>query len=162
MTRLLALLALAFGLAACGDLPPPVVSGQPAPPFTAADLAGEPRSFPADFAGRPVVVRFWADWCPYCAPEMRAIETVYREVGDSGLEVLAVNVGQDRDTAADFMEDLGVSYPGLLDPESAVARRYRVVGLPTSFFVDRDGVVQGKILGEADTAAFREMLGRIL
>lgn len=162
MSRVLVLALLALAVAGCGEAPPHVQAGDPAPAFTATDLEGEVRAFPADFAGRPVVLRFWADWCPYCAPEMRAIEGVYREERDTGLAVLAVNVGQDRDTAASFMADLGVTYDGLLDPDSAVARRYRVLALPTSFFVDPGGVVRGKILGEADAAAFRRMLERVL
>lgn len=160
--RALWLAVLALVVAACGEAPPHVQTGDPAPGFTATDLRGRERHFPEDFAGRPVVLRFWADWCPFCAPEMRAIEGVYRELAATGLTILAVNVGQDRATATGFMADLGLTYDGLLDPDSALARRYRVLGLPTSFFVDRQGVVRGKILGEADVAAFRAMVSRVL
>ncbi len=76
--------------------------------------------------------------------------------------VLAVNVGQTRDTAAAFTSKLGITYDVLLDPESKVARQYGVVGLPTSFVIGRDGVVRGKILGESDKAVFARMVEGLL
>jgi len=110
--------------------------------------------FPAAAAGRPLVIRFWADWCKYCEPEMKAIEAVYQRHKAKGLEVFAVNAGQDKPTVAAFIKKLGVTYPVLLDEQSAIARRYGVVGLPTTYFVDARGVVRDKVIGEADEAIF--------
>ena len=85
---------------------------------------------------------------------MKAIESVYQRHQGKGLNILAVNTGQDRKTAGDFMQKIGVSYPALLDEQSAIAKRYGVVGLPTTFFIDAGGVIRGKIIGEADEATF--------
>lgn len=149
-----ALLAF-FLLAACGGTPPAKLNvGDAAPTFQTYRLDGAPVHFPAAFAGRPLVVRFWADWCKFCEGEMKAIEGVWRRHRDKGLEVLAINAGQDRKAVAAFAAKIGVGYPVLLDEKSAIARRYGVVGLPTTFFVDGRGIVRSKLVGEADEATF--------
>jgi len=153
--RFLLIACLALFLAACGGEPPAKLNiGDAAPAFRAQRLDGGALDFPAAAAGRPVVIRFWADWCKYCEPEMKAIDAVYRRHKDKGLEVLAVNTGQDRKSVEAFIGKLGVGYPALLDEQSAIARRYGVVGLPTTYFVDGRGVVRGKVIGEADEAVF--------
>lgn len=154
---LLFLSCLLLGLAGC-EQGKRLAQGDSAPPFELADIEGEPRAFPADFAGTPVVIRFWADWCRFCRQEMEDVEGVYQAYGEREVTILAVNVGQDRDTARDFVEAIGISYDTLLDRESEVAGAYGVVGLPTTFFVDRDGRIRAKILGEADKETFERML----
>ena len=126
----------------------------PNPAFRAPQLTAGELEFPAAMAGRPLVIRFWADWCKYCEAEMQAIEVVYQRHREKGLNVVAINAGQDRATAAAFVKKIGVTYPVLLDEPSAIAKRYGVVGLPTTFFVDAGGIVRGKIVGEADAATF--------
>jgi peroxiredoxin len=113
-------------------------------------------------AGKVVVVRFWADWCRFCEKEMTEIEQVYKELSGRGLRVLAVNVGQDRETAQRFVERLELSYTTLLDPESETARNYGVIGLPTTFFIDRQGRIHSKILGESDASIFRQAVEPLL
>lgn len=129
-------------------------NGDPAPAFAADSLAEGRIDVPAGLRGKVLAIRFWADWCPYCKTEMRDLEPVYRRLKTRGLELLAVNVAQDRDTAAAFVEPLGISYPVLLDPEGETARRYGVKALPVTWFVDRRGRLAGKILGEATPEAF--------
>ena len=157
-------LSLFVLLTACSDKPGPVNInlGDPAPAFALATLDGKTADFPAAYAGKPVVIRFWADWCRFCEGEMKGIEPVYRAYRGRGVEILAVNAGQERKNVADFMAKLGVSYPALVDENADVARRYGVVGLPTTFFVDGRGVVRAKIVGEADAARFEQTLKEIL
>lgn len=147
---------LALLLVACGgDAAKTNINvGAPAPAFKTLDLAGAPAAFPEEFVGKPLVIRFWADWCKYCEGEMKAIEQVYQRHQGKGLTILAVNTGQDAKTVAAFMQKIGVSYPALLDEQSEIARSYGVVGLPSTFFVDAGGVVRAKIVGEADEASF--------
>ena len=128
--------------------------GSAAPAFSLKSLEHGEMAFPQ--SNRVTVIRFWADWCPYCPDEMKGIEPVYQELKDEGLQILAINVAQDKKTATDFVTKLGISYPVLLDPDGSVSRRYGVVGLPTTIFVDAQGRVLGKILGEADTNIFRQ------
>jgi peroxiredoxin len=149
-------------LAACGGGPAANLNvGAAAPAFEAQRLDGATLRFPADLAGRPAAIRFWADWCRYCEGEMKAIEPVYRAYRARGFEMLAVNAGQDRETVAAFVGKLGVSYPALVDASAAIARQYGVTGLPTTFFVDSRGVVRAKIVGEADAATFERAVAAL-
>lgn len=149
-------LLLAFCLAACtsGEAPRAINLNDPAPSFAAPRLDGFLVHFPAAYAGRPVVLRFWADWCHYCEPEMKLLEAVARRYRDANLAVLAVNVGQDRATVTRFLEKTALSYPLLLDEKAKIAKSYGVVGLPTTYFIDAKGIVRGKIVGEADETLF--------
>ncbi len=149
------LLACLVLLAACGGEQAAKLNlGDPAPAFRTERLDGGSVDFPAATAGKPLVIRFWADWCKYCEPEMKAIEVVYQRHKDKGLEVFAINAGQDKPAVAAFIKRLGVTYPVLLDEQSAIAKRYGVMGLPTTYFVDANGVVRGKVIGEADEVIF--------
>jgi len=150
-------------LAACGSETPKakINIGSTAPAFQTSRIDGAAEQFPSAYAGKALVVRFWADWCKFCEGEMKAIEPVYR-ANQGKLQVLAINAGQDKATVSAFMAKLGVSYPALLDENSAIARSYGVVGLPTTFFIDGQGIVRGKIVGEADEATFARHVQELL
>jgi cytochrome c biogenesis protein CcmG, thiol:disulfide interchange protein DsbE len=152
--RFLSLITVAFLVACSGDPPARLNVGDAAPAFRAPRLDGPSADFPAAWNGRPVVIRFWADWCRFCEGEMRAIETVWQRHKSKGLEVVAINAGQDKKTVAAFVQKIGVTYPALLDEHSKIAKQYGVVGLPTTYFVDAKGVVRAKLIGEADEATF--------
>lgn len=156
------LLLAALLMVACGEEAPKLENHQPPPAFALRDLDGKILNFPEDFQSQVVVVRFWADWCPFCASEMRDIEPIYQELRDRGLRILAVNVRQNRDTAARFTAKLGISYRVLLDEDGALARQYGVTGLPTSYFIDRSGRLQTRILGEAPPQLFDRIVRELL
>jgi len=145
-------------LAACSgsDLAPPNI-GDPAPGFDAVRLDGAQMRYPAAWAGKPVAINFWAEGCGACESEMAAIERVYQRQKGKGLEVLAVNVNQAPEQVAAFMKTVAVSYPILLDQTVAIARRYGVVALPTTFFVDGKGVVRAKLVGEIEEPTFEKL-----
>ena len=150
------ILLLALALTACGGGEPAAklnVGGM-APTFQTYRLDGGPAHFPAAYAGKPVVIRFWADYCKFCEGEMQAIEAVFQRHKAKGLEVLAINAGQDKATVESFVKKIGITYPALLDEKSAIAKQYGVVGLPTTYFVDAKGIVRAKVVGEADEATF--------
>jgi thiol-disulfide isomerase/thioredoxin len=109
----------------------------------------------------PLVLRFWADWCKYCEPEMKLLDTVRQRHADRFV-VLAVNVGQNPPTVAAFMKKLGVGYTAVLDENAKIAKAYGVVGLPTSFLIDGQGIVRGKIIGEADEAMLERHIKTLL
>jgi cytochrome c biogenesis protein CcmG, thiol:disulfide interchange protein DsbE len=157
------LLTALVGLSACSSEPPPKVSrGDTAPAFDSVRLDGTPAHFPVDFAGRPVVIRFWADWCKYCEGEMKGIEPIYQRTKGQGIAVLAVNAGQDRATAAAFVAKLGISYPALLDEDAKIAKHYGVTGLPTTYFIDRQGKIAAKQIGEMTAAAFEQQVTELV
>jgi peroxiredoxin len=155
----LAVLLVATG---CGESTPQLQTGAPPPEFRLATLAGGEVAFPAQTAGQIVAIRFWADWCPFCESEMTQLEPVYRKYGQQGLRILAVNVRQDPDTARRFAAKLGISYETLLDSDGRVARTYGVLGLPTTFFVDRDGRLKGKVVGESTPDVFERIVREML
>ncbi len=144
----------------CSDAVKHVVNGEPAPAFALPALVGGALSSVPP--GKVVAVRFWADWCPFCESEMRAIEPVYQTLQPRGLVILAVNVRQDRETAQAFIDKINISYDVLLDEEGSVARAYGVVGLPTTFFIGRDGRVVGRILGESAPEVFAQQVEPLL
>ncbi len=163
MSRIAALAFSVLALAACsGPEPVKLNVGDMAPTFQTYRSDGTAAHFPAAYAGKPVVIRFWADWCRYCEPEMQAIERVYQHRRAEGLQVIAVNAGQDLNTVKSFVARIGVTYPALLDERAVIAKQYGVVGLPTTFFVDRKGIVRAKIVGEADEVTFDRHAAELL
>jgi len=128
-------------------LDPPV----PAPPEAFTDLDGR-RVRLADFAGRVVLVNFWATWCAPCVREMPALERLQAALGDAGLTVAAVSIDRGgRDVVAGFAAEHGLRQLGLfLDPQGALARAFGVSGVPTSFLVDAEGRVVGGLQGDAE------------
>ncbi|MEW8626251.1 MAG: TlpA disulfide reductase family protein [Candidatus Thiodiazotropha sp.] len=158
---LLVLLCLA-SLGACQSDSSALIKGEQPPAFQLQDLDGNPLNLPQDFEGKVVVIRFWADWCPFCETEMQSIEPVYQAYQSKGLVILALNVRQDRETAAAFIEKLNISYPVLLDREGEVARQYGVIGLPTTFILDRKGRLHTRIIGESTAELFARIVGELI
>jgi cytochrome c biogenesis protein CcmG, thiol:disulfide interchange protein DsbE len=158
----LAALALILALTGCGGETPQLVNGTQAPGFTLQRLGGGTASFPGDYQGKLVAIRFWADWCPFCKDEMKALEPVYRNLQARGFHILAVNVRQDAETAGAFVRKLGITYETLLDASGEVARAYGVQGLPTTFFVDGDGTLRSRILGESSPEVTERIVGDLL
>lgn len=135
--------------ATTGGAPPPSPrAGFSAPDFTLDRLGGGQMAL-SELRGKAVIVNLWASWCPPCRAEMPAIEKVYRAYKDQGFEVLAVNTTfQDSEAdAAVFGRDFGLTFPILLDRTGAVSKRYLLMGLPTTFFIDRRGVIREVVVG---------------
>jgi peroxiredoxin len=142
-------------LASCGESARQIpATGDLAPGFIAQRIDGRQVNVPHHLAGKVVAIRFWADWCPYCRPEMAALVPAYVRLRERGLEYLAVNVAQDRERVSRFVDDLGIPYPVLLDPEGKIARAYGVSALPVTWFIDREGRLRGKIVGESTPDVF--------
>ncbi len=125
-----------------------VAIDEPAPDFALTNLDGETVRL-SDFRGKTVVLNFWASWCPPCREEMPEFQELWDERGEEGADDL-VMLALDflvQDTATDarnFIEGNGFTFPVLLDTtDGAVADRYRVRGLPATFFIDGEGVVRG-------------------
>lgn len=128
--------------------PPPVApqEGFTAPDFSLPDLQGNEFTL-SQFRGQPVLVNFWTTWCPYCVEEMQALEKTYRRYADEGLVVLAVNVQERTDTVKPFAQEQGLTFPILLDKNASVTRTYFTIAIPTSFFINPQGVVSVVHLG---------------
>ena len=157
---LAAAIVLAALMTGCGERPA-LNRGDRAPPFALQSVAGATVRFPAD-PGTPLVIRFWADWCPYCYQEMRDVGPTAARLAPRGLVVVAVNAGQERAKVDAFVAKLGIAYPVLVDESGATARAYGVSALPTTFFVAADGRIHNKLVGEADAATFERLAQELL
>lgn len=145
ITLALALAALAFAQRA----------GDAAPAFTLVDAHGEAVQ-PEDYRGGPLLINFWATWCGPCKEELPLFQEAYQDT--DGLQVLLINMGEERDTAQNYLEEQQVDLRTAVDPYAgagadaeetgAVARRYRVLGLPTTVFVGPDGVIRDVRIGQ--------------
>jgi peroxiredoxin len=136
--------------------------GQKAPAFEAASLGEKRLRFPEDTAGKVVLIRFWAERCPHCEAEMKGLEETYQQHKEEGFVLLALNAGQTREVAAAFAQRLGLSYAVLLDEDNSIAKRYGVMGVPTSYMVDSDGVVRAKFVGQTPKEEFEKSATSLL
>ena len=122
------------------------VRGALAPDFTLVNLEGENVSL-SDFKGQPVLINLWATWCGPCRIEMPTIQSRFEEYRDEGFIVLAVNFDEQRADVQSFRDEFGLTFQMLLDPGAEVQRLYRTRSYPSTFFVDRNGVIQVQHIG---------------
>lgn len=125
------------------------ISGQIAKDFTVIDVDGKEVSL-SDFKGKPVVVNFWASWCPPCKVEMPYFNEVYKELGDEVQFMMVDLVDGSRetvDTAKAFIKDNGYEFPVFFDTDQSAAIAYGIYSIPTSIFIDAEGKVVRSITG---------------
>mgnify|MGYP001595066500 FL=1 len=122
--------------------------GFPAPDFTLDTLGGESVSL-SSYRGSVVIVNLWASWCIPCRAEMPTLQKLYEANRERGLAVLAVNstVQDTEQDARSFAEETGVTFTVLLDRDGSASRRYLLRALPSTFAVDRNGIIQFVIVG---------------
>jgi peroxiredoxin len=139
--------------------------GRTPPDFLLQQLDGGALRF-SDLRGQPVLVNFWASWCTPCRQEMPHIVRAYDERHDDGLVVVAVDLQENDDAIRDFAEEFGMEFPVVIDRTGEVADAWRiggpVEGIPSSYFIDADGVVQSRVFGPMDEERLDEELGKIL
>ena len=112
----------------------------------------------SELRGKVVYVNFWASWCVPCRKELPDIQAIYDEKQAQGLEVLAVNVKDDSDTATAFFSGRSLTLPLLLDRDGSVYDQYKLQGLPDSFFVDREGRIASLQYGQVTSENIRDRL----
>ena len=135
------------GTSTAGEIPAPR-QGFLAPDFTLQTPEGETITL-SDLRGQAVLVNLWATWCPPCRAEMPAIQKLYDEYKDQGLVVLGVNMTyQDNAQAVvPFAQENGLTFPILIEATGEVAGKYELRSLPSSFFIDRQGIIQEVVIG---------------
>ena len=125
--------------------------GQKAPDFSAAGLDGKTqRLSTVTAASRATVVYFWATWCPPCIGEFLEFENLSRQLKDQGVTLLSINFKETASTAKTFADDVGASFPVLLDTDGKIAAQFLVWPLPAIFVLDAKGIVRHKIVGATD------------
>ena len=121
----------------------------PAPDFTLEDTEGEIHRL-SEYRGKVVILNFWATWCPPCRDEMPSMQRAWEGLRERGIEMLAINVGEDEDIIFTFTADYPADYPLLLDREGTVIKEWPVLGLPTTFVIDREGRIAYRAVGGRD------------
>jgi len=179
MQRFFVLLTIVLSLNACGtsnnrDIPPnlpdqiginatltqPGTSAevdQPAPAFTWRDAQGNTYQL-SDYRGQRVILNMWATWCEPCRSEMPDLDRVH---GQNDVVVIGINKGQNIDVIPPFIDEIGVSFPLISDPDGDVSLAYGARNLPTSVFIDRTGVVRIISIGILSAEALALQLERL-
>lgn len=179
LTAVLAIVACARTPAASATPPVAIIGGKPfadtpaspavgamlgnlAPDFRLPSLTGQEVSL-SRLRGQPVIVNFWATWCPPCVYEMPFLQEVNEKWSAKGLVVLTINVGESPFQVKDFMQRQRLSLPVLLDTSGETAEKYNIRYFPTTFFIDGSGIIRDIRVGAfGDRSAIEDRLRKIM
>jgi thiol-disulfide isomerase/thioredoxin len=110
----------------------------------------------SDLRGQRVMLNFWATWCGPCRLELPHMVTLYQEMAGQGFEILAVNVREAPDTVRPFVDQNDLRFPVLLDPAGQVSGYYFVRAIPTSIFIDENGIITAVHIGTLTDETLRQ------
>ncbi|MDQ0154539.1 redoxin domain-containing protein [Robertmurraya andreesenii] len=140
-----------------------VKEGHPAVDFTMTTLAGGSVKL-SDYKGKKVILNFWATWCPPCKAEMPHMQNFYENRQDEEVEILAVNLthmDNGYDEIERFVEEYGLSFPVLLDKNGKLSAKYKAFTIPTTYFIDSNGIISKKIVGPIDKRMIENILNEL-
>jgi thiol-disulfide isomerase/thioredoxin len=135
--------------------------GQMAPPLRLPLVGGGEMDLGA-YRGRPVILNFWATWCEPCKAEMPVFERTQQQYRDRGLVVLGVDFQERDEEITAFLNQVGVTFPSLVDRTGEASRQWRATGLPTTFLIDRQGIIRDVRVGAFTDEMLAERLAKIL
>jgi peroxiredoxin len=143
-----------------GSGQPPRI-GEPAPDFLVTDPDGNTYRL-SDLRGKPVWLNFWASWCPPCRAETPELEAVYEEKKADGLVLLGISLGEQVPAVKSYVEAARITYRIGMDTSTRIAGLYRINGLPTHFFIDKDGIIRDMQVGGLSRQAIYKKLQKIM
>lgn len=166
MTRSLVRLGvvlLLLAIAGCGGDGPvkPLRVGDQAPPFTVRDLAGQEFSLAA-WRGKPVVLRFWSTDCKFCRADTPIFNNYFDRYRERGLQVVYISRNPDEKTVRDFVADLDIRFPVVIDHDGKLAALYHVKVDPQTIVINPGQKITAAILGGVSEAELRKQLGAYL
>jgi DsbE subfamily thiol:disulfide oxidoreductase len=157
----LGLLSLGSSCRGSGDGLGLVRVDQPLPALAGTTVQGTEIS-PADYAGHVTVVNFWATWCAPCEEEQPALQQVWTEYRERGVDFVGVNYRDDDDAAAAWIDRFGVTYPSVADAPGGWADDFALRGAPTTYIADASGRIRFQITGPATADELSSVLDELL
>lgn len=136
-------------------------AGAEAYDFTLNNLDGEPVTL-SDLRGKKVMLNFWASWCGPCRIEIPHMIAVYDEYHEDGLEIVAVNLRETQETAEQAVEALKMPFTILLDEQGDIGRAYYVRGIPTSVFINEEGIIESVQVGSLSEELLRQHIEALM
>lgn len=135
--------------------------GSKAPDFSSDDLKGN-KIVISEFLGKVIVLDFWASWCVPCKKSMPHLAELFKELKDSPLTIIAVNLDEEKNKISSFEKSIGleIPFPVIFDKDSRLPTLYNVEGMPTTVIIDKQGIIKFKETGfDNDT---REKMDKLL
>jgi len=151
--------AVALGSAA--NTLAPSTAHYAAPSLALTDLQGNPASLD-DYLGQVVLVNNWATWCPPCKAEMPEIQAYYEAHAGDGFSVIAIESGEPAADVAAFVEQYGLTFVVWLDPQGAALEAFQNFNLPSTYIIDRDGIVRMAWTGQINLETLEEYVTPLL
>lgn len=140
---------------------PPVITNYSAPKLTLIDLQGKPDSI-ENYRGQVVLVNNWATWCPPCKTEMPELQAYYSAHESDGFVIVAIESGEPADQVASFVHEYGISFPVWIDSKGAALDSFQNWNLPSSYVIDRDGIVRLSWTGAIDLPTLEQYVTPLL
>ena len=143
----------------CGQSqqPPELQIGGPAPDFSGVDLSGKSFSL-ADFSGKPVIIRFWSTECKFCRADTPVFNDLYKKYHDKGLQIAYINTLSSLPQVKEFVADLAITFPVLMDKGGVIARSYQVKLVPQTIVIDKSHTIAAAILGGVSEKEIMDLL----
>ncbi|WP_028775463.1 thiol-disulfide oxidoreductase ResA [Shimazuella kribbensis] len=137
------------------------VEGDEAPNFTLTTLDGKQMSL-SDLKGKAVMLNFWGTWCPPCKTEMPAIQQAYMMNKNRGFVVVSINIRENELPVSNFAKQMGLTFPIWMDKEREVVKQYKIGPIPSSFFINREGVIEKRIEGPLQLSQLQYFINQII
>lgn len=138
--------------------PTELPAGNQAPIFVLNGIDGKSYTLAA-YRGKYIILNFWASWCAPCRIEMPLLEQTFHQNHD--VVILAINNGEDADVVQQYVKELGLTFPILLDKDASVTKKYGIPALPTSYFIDPNGALETRFIGALTTQDLQSYLRQI-